>query len=143
MGTVRFGSEDLTEAVPSPGWYPTRITSCRWRKSAAGNQMLQVVYGMEGAGAAYARLAEYFVLDEGATSQLAAAVSRRRLASLYHAAGLSPNPGDAISPADLAGAELEIEIEPEPWQGRTRFRIIGHRPQREHSPAGSSRERTS
>lgn len=127
MGTVRFGPEDLTEAVPSPGWYPTRITSCRWRTSAAGNPMLQVVYGVEGLGALYARLAEYFVLDESATSRLASAVSRRRLAALYRAAGLSPNPGDAITPADLAGAELEIEIEPELWQSRTRFRVVGHR----------------
>ena len=138
MGALHFGPADLIETVPPPGWYPTRISSCRWRTSAAGNQMLQVVYGIEGVSAVYARLAEYFVLEEGATSSLAAALARRRLAALYRAAGLSPNPGDAISASDLVGAELEIEIEPELWQGRTRFRVVRHRP-----PGGSSRARTS
>lgn len=128
MGTVRFGSADLAESVPAPGWYATRISSCRWRTSAAGNQMLQVVYAIEGVGALYARLAEYFVLDEGETSRLATAVSRRRLVALYHAAGLSPSPGDPISPNDLVDAELQIEIEPELWQGRTRLRVVSHRP---------------
>lgn len=128
MGVHHFGPADLIETVPAPGWYPTRVSSCRWRTSAAGNQMLQVVYGIEGVSAVYARLAEYFVLDEGATSSLAAALSRRRLAALYRAAGLSPNPGDAILPSDLVDAELQIEIEPEPWQGRTRFRVVRHRP---------------
>jgi hypothetical protein len=128
MGTVRFASEDLTDTVPRAGWYPVRITSCRWRTSAAGNQMLQVVYGIQGVGAAYARLAEYFVLDEVETGHLAASVSRRRLASLYRAAGLSPNPGDVISPNELVDAELQIEIEPEMWQGRTRCRVVRHRP---------------
>ncbi len=138
MGTVRFGPEDLTESVPPAGWYATRIGSCRWRTSAAGNQMLQVVYGIEGIGAVYARLAEYYVLDEGATSPLAASLARRRLATLYRAAGLSPNPGDPITPGDLVGAELEIEIEPELWQGRTRFRVVRHR-----SSAAAGRARTS
>lgn len=128
MGVVRFEAGDLAEVVPAAGWYPTRISSCRWRTSTAGNQMLQVIYGIEGVGAVYARLAEYFVLDEGATSRLAASLSRRRLAALYRAAGLSPSPGDTISPSDLVGTELEIEIEPELWQGRTRFRVVGHRP---------------
>lgn len=134
MGPVRFGPADLTESVPAPGWYPTRISSCRWRTSAAGNQMLQVVYGIEGVGADYARLAEYFVLDEGETSRLAVAVSLRRLATLYRAAGLSPKPGDAISPSDLVDAELEIEVAPEHWQGRIRLRVAGHR-----RPAGRAR----
>lgn len=138
MGALHFGPADLIETVPPPGWYPTRISSCRWRTSAAGNQMLQVVYGIEGVSAVYARLAEYFVLEEGATSSLAAALARRRLAALYRAAGLSPNPGDAISPNDLVGAGLEIQIEPEPWQGRTRFRVARHRPL-----AGLGRARTS
>lgn len=126
MDAVRFGPEDLTESVPAAGWYPTRISSCRWRTSAAGNQVLQVVYAIEGVGAEYARLAEYFVLDE--TSQLAAALSRRRLAALYRAAGLSPKPGDSISPSDLVDAELEIEVEPERFQGRIRLRVVRHSP---------------
>jgi hypothetical protein len=96
--------------------------------------MLQVVYGIEGVGADYARLAEYFVLDEGETSRLAAAVSRRRLAALYRAAGRCPKPGDPISPSDLVDGELEVEVEPELWQGRTRLRVVRHRP-----PAGWTR----
>ena len=75
MGALHFGPADLIETVPPPGWYPTRISSCRWRTSAAGNQMLQVVYGIEGVSAVYARLAEYFVLAEDATSSLAAALA--------------------------------------------------------------------
>lgn len=138
MDAVRFGSDDLTDTVPPAGWYPAWISSCRWRTSAAGNQMLQVVYGIEGVAVVYARLAEYFVLDEGETSRLAASLARRRLAALYRAAGLSPDPGDAISPSDLVDAELEIEIEPEVWQGRIRCRVVRHRPS-----AGSSRARTS
>jgi hypothetical protein len=96
--------------------------------------MLHVVYGIEGVGADYARLAEYFVLDEGEPSRLAAAVSRRRLAGLYRAAGRSPKPGDPILPSDLVDAELQIEVEPELWQGRTRLRVVRHRP-----PAGRAR----
>lgn len=128
MGALRFDPEDLSESLPAPGWYPTRIGSSRWRESAAGNRMLQVVYVIEGAGAVYARLAEYFVLDEQAASAVAVALARRRLASLYRAAGLSPEAGDSISASDLVDGRLEIAIEPELWQGRTRFRVVGHRP---------------
>jgi hypothetical protein len=125
MPKTYFDAHDLTDTLPPAGWYPAQIAAARFRESARGNRMIQVVHALAGVSVGYARLAEYFLL-EGA-SPFGLALARRRLVDLYRAAGRDPQPGDSIAPADLVGAHLEIEVEHELWQGESRLRVVGHR----------------
>lgn len=124
MPKFNFETRDLLPDLPDPGRYPARIEQARFRDSASGNRMLVVIYALADVTASRCRASEYFVL-EGA-SEFGILRARRRLADLYFAAGLEPKPGDEIVADDLVGAELEIEVDHEQWQGRTRLVVAGH-----------------
>jgi hypothetical protein len=128
-----FDDADFDELAPA-GFYASTIVTARFRTSEQGNSTLQVVHELAGLPPGRDRVAEYFVLEGG--SPRGRAFSRRRLLELYRAAGLAPKKGDAIDPADLLDARLEVRIEHDTWQGRPRLRVAAHR------PLGSSPERT-
>ncbi len=125
MSKLRFDAQDLRPELPAPGFYPVQIRDARFRRSANGNRMLQVAYALAEVDAAYGRLSEYFVLEGGSAFGLA--MTRRRLVDLYWASGLDPKPGDEISGTDLIGAQLEVELEHDRWQGQPRLKVVRHR----------------
>jgi hypothetical protein len=123
-----FQFEDFVDELPVPGYYPCSITSARFRRSANGNRMLQVVYALEGVGAAYPMVADYFVLEGRRVSPSGIVLSRRRLVELYRACGLDPKEGEEIAPAALLDARLQVRVEHEQWEGRPRLRVAAYRP---------------
>lgn len=125
MNNLHFEESDLADELPAPGVYPSTVTSARVRKSASGNRMVQVLHAIDVTCGTRDRVAEYFML-EGATPR-GLALSRRRLVGLYRACGVDPRQGDEISPSELVGARLEIQLEHETWQGERRLRVVGHR----------------
>ena len=128
---LHFDADDLLEKLPEPGYYRATVATARHRTSAAGNPMIQVVHELEGVSAGHARVSEYFALGGSARGQ---AMARRKLAQLYRACGLAPKGGDAIDPADLLGAQLEVRVEHDEWNGEPRLRVASHR-----SPAAPGR----
>ena len=126
MTTARFEESDLADELPVPGAYASIIATAQLRRSQGGNRMVHVVHALEGVAPGHERVAEYFVLEGASARGLAWA--RRRLVELYRACGFDPRPGDPIAPAELIGAQLEVEVEHETWQGARRLRIVGHRP---------------
>jgi hypothetical protein len=120
-----FQQQDLSEELPAPGYYPGRITSARFRKSAQGNRMLQVVYRLNDISTSHQHLTDYFVV-EGASPQ-GVSLGRRRLVQLYRACGFQPNQGDEIAPAELVGAHLRVRVEHDDWEGQPRLRVVGYR----------------
>jgi hypothetical protein len=120
---LHFEVEDFGE-LPEAGHYQATIATARHRTSGAGNPMIQVVYELEAVAAGYARVSEYFVLGGSVRGQ---AMARRKLAQLYRACGLAVKGGDAIDPADLLGARLEVRVEHDEWDGEPRLRVAGHR----------------
>lgn len=122
--TVRFEPDDFVEELPQPGFYPATVDSARYRRSARGNDMIQVVYVLEGIER-HSRVAEYFVL-EGATPR-GSVVARRRLLQLFLACGLVPKAGDEVSPADLFGQRLAVRVAHDEWEGQRRLRVTGYR----------------
>lgn len=135
MRQLQFDPADLVDDRPPPGWHAARVTQARYSASANGNRMIQVVYGLLDASLLHARLAEYFVL--AGVSPHGVAMARRRLVALYRAAGRAPKAGEAIAPSELLGAELEIELQSETWQGQVRLRVAGHRPRWEATVPGA------
>lgn len=126
MHPARFEAGDLRDELPTPGFYASEVINARFKKSEAGNAMLQVVHAIKGGTPGHDRVSEYFILAGG--SPRGRALSRRRLVELYRACGLEPREGEPIEPADLLEARLEVRIEHELWQGRPRLRVAGHRP---------------
>jgi hypothetical protein len=126
MTTLRFDRADLCELPATPGWHSVQITSARYRTSACGNLMVHVVYALSDADNAHVRLAEYFVIEGSTRSALA--MARRQLVELYRAIGHEPKAGEEVLLELLIGAELEIELGQDRWQGRPRLRVIKHRP---------------
>lgn len=120
-----FEAADLRDELPKPGFYPSAVTTARFRRSEAGNDMVQVVYALEGSMPGHDRVSEYFILSGGTPH--GRALSRRRLVELYRACGFVPREGVPIQPADLLGARLEVRVEHELWQGRSRLRVVSHR----------------
>jgi hypothetical protein len=125
MSTAQFQATDLHDHLPEPGYYRSRISTARFRRSATGNQMIQVVYALDGVGPGHDRVAEYFVVE--APSPRGQAMARKRLVELYRACGLVPRAGDEIAPEDLVDAELEVKLEHDEWQGQPRLRVVAHR----------------
>lgn len=125
MSKLRFDAQDLQPDLPAPGVYPAQIQDARFRRSAAGNRMLQVIYALAEVSAAHSRVSEYFVLEGGTEHGLLR--TRRRLVDLYLAAGRDPQPGDEIAASDLIGAIVEVEVEHDRWQGQPRLKVMGHR----------------
>ena len=121
---VHFDDDDLRDDLPAPGYYSGTVATARHRTSAAGNPMIQVVYELEGVTGGHARVSEYFALGGSERGQ---AMARRKLGQLYRACGLAPKGGDAIDPADLLGARLEVRVEHDEWQGERRLRVASHR----------------
>jgi hypothetical protein len=121
----RFEVSDVTDELPAPGSYQSTITSARFAHSQSGNRMVLVVHTLEGVAPGRDRIAEYFVLE--GVSPRGLAMARRRLVGLYRAAGFDPREGDAIAPNVLVGAQLEVQVDHEAWQGQMRLRIISHR----------------
>jgi hypothetical protein len=122
--SLHFDADDLRNDLPAPGCYRGTVATARHRTSAAGNPMIQVVYELEGVVGSHARVSEYFAFGGSERGQ---ATARRKLAGLYRACGLAPKGGDAIDPADLLGARLEIRVEHDEWQGERRLRVASHR----------------
>jgi hypothetical protein len=129
MPKLRFEAEDLLPALPAPGFYPAQILDGRFRRSANGNRMLQVVYVLAEVCTAHSRVSEYFVLEGGSAHGLMR--TRRRLVDLYLAVGREPQPGDEIAARDLVGALLEVEVAHDSWQGQPRLKVLGHRCRRD------------
>ena len=123
--TIRFSIADLSEQLPAEGYHPAVVSSARLRTSQNGNPMLQVVYELPEASAGCDTVPEYFVLS-GSTPR-ACAVSRRRLFALYRACGFHPHEGDVLNPAELVGAQLEIRLGHETYDGTMRLRVLGYR----------------
>lgn len=120
-----FQPQDLSEELPAPGDYPGCITSVRFRKSARGNRMLQVVYRLNDVSTSHQHVTDYFVV-EGATPR-GVSLGRRRLVKLYRACGLEPNQGDEIAPDELLGAHVRVRVEHDEWEGQPRLRVVGYR----------------
>ena len=133
---ICFRFEDFYDQPPDPGLYSGSISSARFSRSAGGNRMLKVVHALEGVEPAYQLVAEYFVLEGERLSPLAVFLARRRLVELYRACRIFPKEGDTINPAQLVGARLQVGIEHEEWEGRTRLRVAGYRPLEEPSASG-------
>jgi hypothetical protein len=125
MHPARFEAGDLNDELPRPGFYASEVINARFRKSEAGNAMLQVVHAIAGGTPGHDRVAEYFILAGG--SARGRALSRKRLVELYRACGLEPRAGEPIEPSDLIDARLEVHVEHELWQGRPRLRVTAHR----------------
>jgi hypothetical protein len=121
---LHFDADDLRDDLPAQGYYRATVATARHRTSTAGNAMIQVVYELEDVAAGHARVSEYFALGGSERGQ---AMARRKLAQLYRACGLAPKGGDAIDPADLLGARLEVRVEHDEWQGERRLRVASHR----------------
>jgi hypothetical protein len=121
-----FQLEDLSQILPTPGYYPSIICNARFCHSARGNCMLHVVHRLEGVSPAYQHLADYFVL-EGASPH-GISVARRRLVQLYHACGFHPEEGEEILPSHLIDARLQIKVDQQNWDGQSRLRIVAYRP---------------
>ena len=121
--TVRFEADDFSDDLPRPGIYPALVDVARYRRSARGNEMIQVVYALDGEARGQ-RVSEYFVLSG---SPRGCAVARRRLLQLFRACGLTPAAGDEASPADLFGQRLEVRVAHDDWDGNACLRVIGYR----------------
>jgi hypothetical protein len=102
--------------------------------------MVYLVVALDGVGSPYDRVSDYFVL-EGVTPR-GIACSRRRLVTLFRAAGLAPQAGDEIRPALLEGLEIEVKLAHEIWKGEIRLRITGYRPLAQELPAPGDDEGT-
>jgi hypothetical protein len=77
-----FRFEDFYDQLPDPGFYPSCIRSARFRRSANGNRMLQVVHALEGVEPVYQLVADYFVLEGERASASGILLARRRLVEL-------------------------------------------------------------
>lgn len=122
-----FQAEDLCDELPAPGYYRSSIASARYRRSAGGNRMLQVVHRLDGVRSANQMVADYFVLEGQRASPFAISLTRRRLVQLYRACGLQPKEGDEIAPGELLRARLEVRVEHEEWRGQSRLRVLAYR----------------
>jgi hypothetical protein len=120
--TLRFEPNDFLDDLPRPGFYPATVDVARYRQSAHGNEMIQVVYVLDGIER-HGRVAEYFA----GGSERASAVARSRLVRLYLACGLAPKAGDEPSPADLLGLRLAVRVAHDEWEGQRRLRVTGYR----------------
>ena len=123
-----FKPTDFYDKLPEPGFYPSSIKNACFRRSAAKNRMLYVVYTLEGVEPAYQQLCDYFVLEGERVSEAGIALARRRLVQLYRACRLFPKEGDAIAPAGLRGCRLKVRIEHDQWLGRPQLRVVAYRP---------------
>jgi hypothetical protein len=119
-----FQHQDLSDELPEPGTYTSRITGARFRRSAQGNRMLQVTYCLEGVSPPYDLLCDYFVI-EGASPH-GVSLGRRRLVQLYRACGFQPKEGEEISPRELVEARVRVRVEHDEWEAQPRLRIIGY-----------------
>jgi hypothetical protein len=120
-----FGPADLADELPTPGWYLSTIRSARFRDSANGNRMLQVVHQLEGVNGSSDHVADYFVLE--GTSERGVITARRRLVQLYRACGLEPREGEEIRPRDLCQARLGIKVDHDEWNTQRRLRAVAYR----------------
>lgn len=120
-----FVFEDVSDELPQPGYYQSRVTSAHFRKSTNGNRMLQVIHSLEGVSPAHQLVADYFVLEGASPNGIF--MGRRRLVQLYRACGFDPKQGDEISPAELLEAQLQVRVEHDEWEGQPRLRIVGYR----------------
>jgi|TARA_B100000315_G_scaffold210165_1_gene206250 hypothetical protein len=123
-----FQFEGFYDQLPDPGFYPAGIKSARFKRSAAKNHMLEVVFTLESVESAYQQVADYFVLEGERVSHTAIFLARRRLMQLYRACRLFPKGGDEIVPKQLLNARVKVCIEHEEWQGRSQLRVAAYRP---------------
>jgi len=120
-----FLSEELSTALPAPGYYRATISAARFRESSHGNRMLQLSLRLHQVPGPCGRLADYFVL-EGASSE-GRSVARRRLLQLYHACGFYPEEGDEILPSRLIDIDVEVKVDHVEWAHGSRLRVLGYR----------------
>jgi len=123
-----FQDEDFFDELPASGYYTACITDARFRRSANGNRMLQILYELEGVGPAHQLVADYFVVDGERASPTGIFLARRRLLQLYRACGIFPKQGQEIVPTKLLQARLQVRVEHEQWRGQPRLRVAGYRP---------------
>jgi hypothetical protein len=129
-----FQKQDFSQDLPAPGYYRSKIANAHFRRSANGNRMLVVSHLLDGATPPHDVVPDYFVLEGASPRGLL--MARRRLVQLHRACGLEPSEGDAISPADLFQAELEVRIEHDEWESQPRLRVVGYRRVNSHASAG-------
>lgn len=123
-----FQLQDFFDELPDPGYYPSSIKTARFRRSANGNRMLQVVHALDDVESAYQLVADYFVLEGETVSPSGIFLARRRLVQLYRACRIFPKEGDEIAPAQLLHARLQVRVEHEEWEGRSQLRVVDYRP---------------
>lgn len=121
--TLRFETEDFAREIPEPGPYAATVEIARYRRSQRGNDMVEVVFALDGEALGY-RAREYFVLGGSARG---CAIARRRLLQLFQSCGLEPKAGEEVSPADLFGQRLEVRVARDEWDGRPCLRVAGYR----------------
>jgi len=132
---THFQFNDFFDELPVPGYYPGCITNARFRQSANGNQMIQVVYALQGVGPAHQLVADYFVVEGERASPTGIFLARRRLLQLYRACGIFPKQDQEIVPAKLLQARLQVRVEHEQWKGQPRLRVADYRPLESFHPA--------
>lgn len=120
-----FLFDDVSDELPPPGYYPSKITSAGFRRSANDNRMLQVVHCLDDVSPAHKLVCDYFVLEGASPNGIF--MGRRRLLQLYRCCGLAPKEGDAIYPKDLLEARLQVRVEHDEWEGHPTLRIVGYR----------------
>ncbi len=119
-----FLAADLSDELPPAGYYSSTIVAADLRISSSGNSMVRVVHALEDVPPQFERVTECFVLD--GTNPRGVALARRRLVRLYRACGLTPNPGDPISPEDLVDITLDVKVKPDEWNGRPCLCVVDH-----------------
>jgi hypothetical protein len=124
---LRFDHADLQDDLPLPGYYPATIDSAQLRHSKQGNQMLQVIFRLEGVHKRYAQVSDYFVL-EGASPQ-GITTARRRLVHLCRACNLTPRVGDTIPIAELEHATLQVKLCHDQFRGEKRLKVVAYQQQ--------------
>ena len=126
MSIARFEDNDFCDGLTVPGTYPGTILSARLRRSARGNQRVEVVHELDELPPGQQRVTDYFVL-EGASAR-GLAVARHRLVELYRACGLDPQRGDEIQPEELVGSVVAVRLGHQERDGERRLHVVGYRP---------------
>lgn len=122
---MRFEHQDLTSGIPS-GDYLARIDSITERESTSGNPMVVVELALQDSTIRDGlRVRDYFVI--AGSSPPAAAIGRRRLASLCALSGLKVKPGSDVDLEQLIGRIVTVSLSEDAIDGQPIARVKGYR----------------
>lgn len=125
LPSIRFETRDFVDQLPEEGFHPAVVFAVRCRVSENDNPLVQVTYQLLDAPPDRDRLVDHFIIT-GANAR-AVSVGRRRLITLCRACGVEPQEGEDLSLQALVGAELEIRIAHDTYQGTPRARVRAYR----------------